>query len=674
MKTAWLSRIAFFLLILGMPLWMDIRISSTFGVSKTTFLRFLSILIAGIWVIRLSNQPFKFIKTPIFIPIVFFSFIFLLSTIFSRSPVLSFFGSYERQEGFLTAINYIFLFFALVNLLERDDVKLVMNAAVLGGFLASLYGIMQHYNYDPFNLSWGEFSKNRVVSTFGNPVFFGAYTIMALPLAFSLFILTKRAYFAFLYGAAFFTIFLGFLFANTRACYVGLFLEVIFGGIALFMLRDKIPKKRVLIFVAIFLIPGILVNLKKETSVIPRLVEIIKVKEKKFEGSAGARLMMWKTGIKMIKDNPILGIGPEAIGITYPYYLYKTYTHDFPFEYEDRMHNDIFDTSVTRGLLGLFSYIFLLFSFFILIIRVFFKSGYEERIIILGLFLSVLGYLIQNEFSFGLSSISTLFWLLMASPFLLIKQKLKIKPKKRYKLLFLLIPISSLFIPLFSFYYADLAFRNNNYERAIKLNPFCHQYRESYGTYLVEMGKNYGSPWPDKIISEMSKACRIFKNDGILLSILGMGYEMKQEIDNAQKIYEKAIKINPYLGNTYNNLGAIYGNKGMFKEAGDVFLAGLYGFPWDSILFGNAKKLGFIMLSQGMIPNCEDIFERLTRIYKNKNELISLHREVSLRYLEKGRKDLAIKHLREILKLSKDDIDAKRMLKIIGQDKTGIQK
>ncbi|MEW6681122.1 MAG: tetratricopeptide repeat protein, partial [bacterium] len=338
-------------------------------------------------------------------------------------------------------------------------------------------------------------------------------------------------------------------------------------------------------------------------------------------------------------------------------------THDFPFEYEDRMHNDIFDTSVTRGLLGLFSYLFLIFAFFIAGIRLFFKSAYEERIIVLGLVLGVLGYLVQNEFSFGLPCISSLFWMMMGSLFLITKQKKqKIKAIKRDKILLFLIPIFLLFIPLFFFYYADLAFRKNDYKWAIRLNPFCRQYRESYGTYLVDMGKNYGGIWPDKIILEMSKACRIFKNDGILLSILGMGYEMKQDINNALPIYEKALKINPYLGNTYNNLGAIYGNQGRYKEAGEVFLAGLYGFPWDSMLFGNAKKLGLIMLEKGDIGEAERVFSRLTEIYKNKDELISLHKELSLKYLNNGKRDLVIKHLEAILKISPSDIETKRRL------------
>ncbi|HAW50660.1 TPA: hypothetical protein DCX16_06905 [bacterium] len=641
----WLIKILFFLLIFTIPLLMDVNIASTFSLPKVTLLRIISLLILGLWIIKLSFWNFGFVRTGLFYPIIAYVITLILSLIFSRSPVLSFFGSYERQEGVITLINYIFLFFAAANLLEKEDIKLIIKGAILAGFLSSLYGIFQHYNYDPFGFSWGAFSKDRVVSTFGNPVFFGAYTVMVLPLAFSMFILEKTLLLTILYGASFFTILGGFLFANTRACYVGLFLEIIVGAIALFILRKNIPKKRLLIVLGISLIFVVIVSIKLGEVGIARFSEVFKIFEKKYVGSTGARLMMWKTGIEMIKDNPIFGIGPETIGITYPHYLYQVYDRRFPFEYEDRMHNDIFDTSVTRGIPGLLAYLWIIFSFYVFSIRLFFKVVYQEKIIVLGLSLGVLGYLAQNQFSFGLPCISLLFWIMLGSIFLLTKQKQRPKPIKKYNLLFFLIPIFLLFIPIYLSYEADRAIRNNDYQRAIRLNPFCRDYRETYGSYLVDMGKNYGGEWPDRIISEMTKANKVFKNDGILLSILGMGYEMKGNIDKALSVYEKALWINPYLGNTFNNLGAIYGNKGMFKEAGEAFLRGLKGFPHDSMLFSNAKRLGFIMLDRGMEKEAEEIFDRLTELYLNKEGLIELHRDLFVRYSNEKNKTMSDKHL-----------------------------
>jgi tetratricopeptide (TPR) repeat protein len=646
---------------------MDTRINSTFGVSKTTLLRTISLLIASLWIYRLTYSKERFIRTPLDLFILTYLAISLLSTIFGRSPILSFFGSYERQEGVTTLINYIFLFYAAINLLEKEAILRILNVVVLAGVLSSFLGITQHYEMNILRLQWGAFGKDRVVSTFGNPVFFGAYTIMTMPLALALFTLAKKGWLVFAYGLSFFIILLGFIFANTRACYAGLFFEVVLILIIfLFFLRKNLPVRRLAILALFALIPLLWYNLRGGgTSVVERFSEVSgkNMEEgKRFKGSFGARLMMWKTGIEMVKHNPIFGVGPEAIGITYPYYLYQVYTKDFAFEYEDRMHNEIFDTSVTRGLLGFFAYYSMVFTFFIFSINRIIKGGFSERVTLLSISAGCLGYLVQNLFSFGLSSISSLFWALMGLSFLYIKPKVKPISAKRPYILLGLIPIAVLGLLIKNTYSADIAFRKAEYENAIKLNPFCRDYRENYGIYLVERGKNEGGVWPDKIIAEMNKACKLFPNDGILLSILGMGYEMKGEVDKALPIYEESVRINPYMGNTYNNLGAIYANRGMYEKAADAFLRGLKGFPDDGRLFSNTKQLGSILLEKGKEKEAEDLFDRMDNLCTNKDLLLTLHKELSQRYWTYGGKRGFVKHTKKMTEIDPKNFEAHRNL------------
>jgi len=685
-----LSQILFSALLFGLPLFMDTRISSTFGVSKTTLLRAISLLIASLWITRLTYFKEKFVRTSLDIPILAYLSATILSTILGRSPLLSFFGSYERQEGLTTLINYIFLFYASIHLLEKEAISRIINVVVLTGVLSAGLGITQHYDMNILNLQWGGFSKDRVVSTFGNPVFFGAYTIMVLPLALGLFVLAKKGWQILLYGIFFFIITLGFIFANTRACYVGLFFEaVLILAISLLTLRKNLPIKRLVILALFALIPLFWYNLRGGgTSVVERFSDVSgkNIEEgQRFKGSFGARLMMWKTGIAMVKDNPIFGVGPEAIGITYPYYLYQNYTKEFAFEYEDRMHNEIFDMSVTRGLLGFFAYYGMVFSFFFFSIKRIVRANFPERLVLLSMLAGCLGYLIQNLFSFGLSSISSLFWVMMGLSFLYTKpniflqgakkykvlaepeQKRKflynqVIPAKRYYFLLLLIPIAILGLLVRNTYSADIAFRKNEYENAIRLNPFCRDYRENYGIYLVERGKNEGGVWPDKIIEEMNKATKLFGNDGILLSILGMGYEMKGEIDKALPIYEESVRINPYMGNTYNNLGAIYANKGMLKEAAQAFLRGLKGFGGDERLFSNAKQLGSILLDKGKEKEAEEVFDKMDKLCTNKDLLLTLHRELAQKYWTNGKKEGFVRHTRKITELDEKNFEAYRNL------------
>jgi tetratricopeptide (TPR) repeat protein len=160
----------------------------------------------------------------------------------------------------------------------------------------------------------------------------------------------------------------------------------------------------------------------------------------------------------------------------------------------------------------------------------------------------------------------------------------------------------------------------------------------------------------------MEKATRLFKNDGILLSILGMGYEMKGEIDKAIPIYEESVRINPYMGNTYNNLGAIYANKGDYERAAICFLKGLKGFPGDRRLFSNAKMLGLIMIEKGMIDRAERLFSNLDELCTEKDLLLLLHRELAQRYWLLKENELFVKHTERIIELNPQEFEAYRNL------------
>ena len=62
---------------------------------------------------------------------------------------------------------------------------LIIISIVAGAILSSVYGILQHLGLDIFK--WSSFEARRVFSAFGNPVFFSAYLVIALPIAVALF-------------------------------------------------------------------------------------------------------------------------------------------------------------------------------------------------------------------------------------------------------------------------------------------------------------------------------------------------------------------------------------------------------------------------------------------------------------------------------------------------------
>jgi O-antigen ligase len=105
-----------------------------------------------------------------------------ISTVFSVSPWLSVWGSYEVYEGLVAILGYsLVVFLAMQYVRSKRDLRTVMVTAVVSGLLVSAYALMQYFELDP--VSWGGGETSRVISTFGNANMLGAYLVFPLALA-----------------------------------------------------------------------------------------------------------------------------------------------------------------------------------------------------------------------------------------------------------------------------------------------------------------------------------------------------------------------------------------------------------------------------------------------------------------------------------------------------------
>ncbi len=234
---------------------------------------------------------------------------------------------------------------------------------------------------------------------------------------------------------------------NTRACFVALL-----GGMVPFLIvtfkKQTTERYKFAVLVIAFVLIGVFFNIRHETSVIKHFAadvnttdnsstspfnkdEALPISEKsqilqrpwiaqKFSvaGSSFSRIFQYLAATRIIKDFPVLGIGPDTIGIVYQKYLAKVFSVQesdgcFHFPRQDRIHNDILDTTVTRGIFGLGTYIWLLAAFGIYIGKNYKRLNDQNKLLILGISAGILCYLIQNEFSFGNTPIVTLFWIMM---------------------------------------------------------------------------------------------------------------------------------------------------------------------------------------------------------------------------------------------------------------------
>ncbi|MFN3531245.1 MAG: tetratricopeptide repeat protein [Candidatus Brocadia sp.] len=416
------------------------------------------------------------IHTAIDVPILAYIFVFIISSAISINPIMSLLGTYKRFEGLTATLCYIFVFYATVHFVTtRKRLYLLIISILAGAIVSSCYGIAQHLGFDFFK--WSSFEARRVFSTFGNPVFFSAYLVMTLPLAVVLFfskpsqkieleklysiagsnqvtpsskgeeacLLKEGVYIGkerilWIFYILSSVIYTAFWLTNTRACFVALL-----GGLTpllyLIFRKQTAERYKFVVLVISFVLIGIFFNVRHETSVVKHFAGDIRATESSDEklisdknqarkrpwiaskfsvtGSSFSRIFQYLAATRIIKDYPALGIGPDTIGIVYQKNLAKVFSvqesdKGFPFPRQDRIHNDILDTTVTRGIFGLGTYIWLLAAFGIYVWKNYKRLNNQNKLLVLGLLAGIICYLIQNEFSFGNTPIVMLFWVMMA--------------------------------------------------------------------------------------------------------------------------------------------------------------------------------------------------------------------------------------------------------------------
>lgn len=451
------------------PLFFDIRLYSVFDLSKVAFLYLLTIMITSLWAIILIFWPeIRPIRTTLDIPILAYLIVFIISALLSINPLMSLLGTYKRFEGLSAVVCYLILFYVTVNFVStKKRLYLLIITLVAGATVASGYGVAQHLGYDMFK--WSTFQTWRVFSTFGNPVFFSAYLVMLLPPAVVLLfnapfqkgegrhLLNSPAIWTYL--ALSLTIYTAFWLTNTRACFIAL-LGSFIPFLVLVFPKNTAERYRFGALIVSLVALGIFFNVRYETSIVKHKHETTYIEyltgdtqpdgnhgeqpaqqktaaerppvfydthsrprpeyAKKYpvNGSSFSRIFQYLAAIEIIKDYPILGIGPDTTGIVYQKYLAKVFSveesdNGFQFPRQDRIHNDILDTTVTRGFIGLATYLWLLVALGVYVIKSYRRLTNQYRIVLLGLSSGILCYLIQNEFSFGNTPISTIFWVLM---------------------------------------------------------------------------------------------------------------------------------------------------------------------------------------------------------------------------------------------------------------------
>jgi len=119
-------------------------------------------------------------------------------------------------------------------------------------------------------------------------------------------------------------------------------------------------------------------------------------------GTTPIRFAMWKSGLLMLKDNP-LGIGIDNVYKTFEKPKYKLTDPRYPVF--GHLHNNYLQIAVERGILTLIAFLWLFYVFIRTALAGFLKEKNKEvRFIYLGILLGLSAFMIGGIFEYGLGS------------------------------------------------------------------------------------------------------------------------------------------------------------------------------------------------------------------------------------------------------------------------------
>lgn len=331
--------------------------------------------------------------------------------------MISFWGSYERQNGLLQLLYYLLFFLLFINFVEKNDVKKIIYWICATGIFISLIALLQNY-LGIFLGFWdtGVLVGRTAIGTIGQPNFLAGYLIMLIPF-FIVFIFENKSWKKYLWLAGIILTIWAVSLTLSRGAIVGLIAMFVFMGLFY---------KRKLLAIPIFMMAIVLFAnvfsgqlFVKESRLLNRLIldgESLR--------SVESRLAIWPATLKMIEQRPILGYGQEVFKESFAKFspsklLEIENTHDKA----DRAHNEILDSASSIGILGLLSYLALLFNII--------KVGVEKRsdLILFACSSSLFVVFVNNMFGFSTTTTHTLWWLILGIAVVLIGEKNKIEIK-----------------------------------------------------------------------------------------------------------------------------------------------------------------------------------------------------------------------------------------------------
>jgi len=670
----WCNQIIFWgvtVLVISLPLVFNPRLLAAFSLPRITILRTITLIILSCWAVKtLESGKFTWRKSPLNVPILIFIFVSVIATLFSTNPYFSFFGQYMfHTRGLWATLIYAILYFVVIANLDVFRIRKIILIFLMVSGVAVIYGLLQHFGIEFVN--WQTSSKERIWSSMGNPNFFAAFLVMAIPLSIVMLFEWRRQNknklslkTGLLIALLCFQL-LCLNFTYSRASWVGLFF-----GLAILAVLWRRPLRKMrktfkyiilvlsLVILFVFTLKAIeirrlaLRNLEPLRShglisrTVKRLVSIVDLSE----ADAASRISGWKSALEMIKERPLLGMGPDTLSINFRRYMFPEFSRltGKALANPGNAHNEVLQIAATMGIVGLLSYLWLLLSYFRTIVK---SPDLHQNPIVVGIAASITAVLVNNLFSFHTVATATLFWLFLGfTTIWWAKQEgkksigISIPRGIKWGIYSMLIVLNLFLIVIFlRMYSADIHFPKglffqakkrydlaiSEYRKAVKINPWEQTYYQNLAKIYQEVALLIQDETQRiKLLEESAavykKHLQLVPQDALSHNGLGVGYvHLAEQLSDqsyyrlAEESFQSSIQMAPYFLEPRINLGTVLYRLGKKEKALQSYDNALQVNPYASLIYLNLgnlyaqegkmrKAIGYWQDALDLDPNLEE--------------------------------------------------------------------
>ncbi|MBI5574001.1 MAG: HAD-IIIA family hydrolase [Elusimicrobia bacterium] len=323
---------------------------------------------------------------------------------FCSAVISSIFGvDFRRSIKGLNENMLFFIFFlTLSNVKNFNHAKKIIFIFIVSSSIMGLLGLIQYITGISFD--YGKLLymlDGRAHGTRSWPQTYAEGLLLAFPVSISAVLYLRKK----IFYITSILIFSGIIFSYVRMVWISTTIILV----VLLFIEIKRLKNLTYIFTALlilavassFFLPGRLNIIKRATNF-----------------SDPVRTNMWKTGLKIFRDYPLLGVGLKNIKKVYPYYYQKlNFLKEF---YKlSHLHSTFIHILVERGIIGFLVFLYLFAIYFYYGIKKAKCVSEEEKFFIYGCLFSVFGFLLSGltEHTYGDSEIQMIMWFLMALTF-----------------------------------------------------------------------------------------------------------------------------------------------------------------------------------------------------------------------------------------------------------------